>query len=140
MRILVTGASGQLGSYLIEQLIQGPHQIAGWSGGIPELRSGLWLSPVDLTDDRACSAALSEVDPDVVIHAAAVSSAEGARLRPGLARAVNVAATERLADWAARHDRRLLYTSTDLVFDGSKSWYREDDPARADPRVRPDQA
>src|SRR5262249_2317853 len=40
-----------------------------------------------------------------------------------------IAASESLAAWAIKHDRRLLFTSSDLVFDGSKSWYREDDPA-----------
>ncbi len=43
---------------------------------------------------------------------------------------MNVGATRLLSEWAAQHDRRLVYTSTDLVFDGSKSWYREDDPRR----------
>ena len=42
---------------------------------------------------------------------------------------MNVEATARLADWCERHERRTLFTSTDLVFDGSKSWNREDDPA-----------
>jgi dTDP-4-dehydrorhamnose reductase len=43
---------------------------------------------------------------------------------------VNVAATRLLSTWASEHDRRLIYTSTDLVFDGESSWYREGDPAR----------
>ena len=94
------------------------------------MRGELTLQPVDLTDSVAVAAALEEADPDVVIHLAAISSTEAARRDPKRAQAVNVAGTRRLADWAARHDRRLLYTSTDLVFDGSKSWYREDDPAR----------
>jgi dTDP-4-dehydrorhamnose reductase len=130
MRILVTGASGRLGSYLVGSLTQGPHEVIGWSGGLPEDRGGLRLRPVDLTDSRALSAAISQADPDVLIHAASVSSAEAARLEPDRAWAVNVAATEQLAEWVRRHHRRLLYTSTDLVFDGSRSWYREGDPAR----------
>src|SRR5262249_60444859 len=44
--------------------------------------------------------------------------------------AVNVGGTLRLAHWAARYDRRLVYTSTDLVFDGAKAWNREEGPAR----------
>ena len=65
-----------------------------------------------------------------MIHVAAMSSTEVARREPVLAEAVNVAGTRRLASWAASNDRRLLYTSTDFVFDGSKSWNTEDDPAR----------
>ena len=65
-----------------------------------------------------------------MIHAGALSSAEAVRRDPARAQAVNVEATRRLAAWAAARGRRLVFTSTDLVFDGSKSWNREDDPAR----------
>ena len=59
-----------------------------------------------------------------------ISSADAACRDPARSRAVNVEATAAsLSDWAAEHDRRLIYTSTDLVFDGQRSWYREDDPA-----------
>jgi len=129
MRIVVTGASGQLGSYLIDRLARGPHEVIAWSGRTQTVRGELRIQPVDLTDSLALAAALEEANPDVVIHLAAISSAEAARRDPKRAVAVNVSGTGRLADWAARHDRRLLYTSSDLVFDGSKSWYAEDDPA-----------
>ncbi len=39
-------------------------------------------------------------------------------------------ATGRLVKWAIGNDRRLIFTSSDLVFDGTRSWYREDDPSR----------
>jgi dTDP-4-dehydrorhamnose reductase len=129
VRILVTGANGRLGSYLLERLVGREHEIIAWSGKSHDQRSGLRVRPVDLTDARALLAAINEADPDVVIHAAAVSSAEVAHRQPDRARAVNVEGTSRLAEWAARNERRLVYTSTDLVFDGTKSWYEEDDPA-----------
>jgi len=129
MRIVVTGASGQLGSYLLDQLVAGPHEVVAWSGSSTGSRAGLRFRPVDLGDEQAVTAALHEADPDVVIHAAAVSSAEAVHRDPTRGWAVNVSGTQLLAEWAARHDRRLVFTSTDLVFDGLKSWYREDDPA-----------
>jgi dTDP-4-dehydrorhamnose reductase len=129
MRIVVTGASGQLGSYLIDRLIERSHEIIAWSGQTTETRGGITLRPVELTDRGAVATALADAAPDVVIHAAAISSAEAARRDPQRSQAINAKATELLANWAATHDRRLVYTSTDLVFDGSKSWYREDDPA-----------
>jgi dTDP-4-dehydrorhamnose reductase len=127
MRIVVTGASGQLGSYLLDRLTEGSHEIIAWSGRASEMRGAIPLQAVDLADPRTVVAALEEADPDIVIHAAAISSTEAAYRAPKLAEAVNVAGTRCLAAWAARHDRRLLYTSTDLVFDGSRSWYREED-------------
>lgn len=129
MRIVVTGASGQLGSYLIDRLIEGSHEIDAWSGQTIGERGGIRFRPVDLTDRGAVRRALADADPDAVIHAAAISSAEVARRDPARSHAINVDATRLLSEWAAEHNRRLVYTSTDLVFDGQKSWYREDDPA-----------
>jgi dTDP-4-dehydrorhamnose reductase len=129
MRIVVTGASGQLGSYVLDQLVAGPHEIVAWSGSSMGSRAGLRFRPVDLSDKPALTAALQEADPGVVIHAAAMSSAEAVHRDPARGWAVNVSGTRVLAEWAARHDRRLVFTSTDLVFDGGKSWYREEDPA-----------
>jgi dTDP-4-dehydrorhamnose reductase len=129
MRIVVTGASGRLGAYLIDRLNDGPHAVRAWSGATRGCRAGVDLRPVDLTDADEVVAALDEADPAAIIHAAAVSSAEAAYRDAGRAAAVNVAATRRLADWAAAHGRRLVFTSTDLVFDGSRPWSREEDPA-----------
>jgi dTDP-4-dehydrorhamnose reductase len=130
MRVLLTGASGQLGAYLLERLRAAGYDLIAWSGSDSGTRNGLPLVPIDLADAPATSRALDEADPDWIVHAAAVSTAEGVRLDPERARAVNVGATGLLADWCARRDRRILYTSTDLVFDGSRPWWREEDAAR----------
>jgi dTDP-4-dehydrorhamnose reductase len=128
MRIVVTGASGRLGSEVVDRLArEGRHEVFGWSGterGEPSWR------PVDLVDEHALAEALEETDPEAVIHAAALGSAEAVRRDPARAHAVNVEATRYLAEWASVRGRRLVFTSTDLVFDGSKSWNREDDLAR----------
>ncbi len=129
MRVVLTGASGQLGAYLLDRLAEDGHAVAAWSGTDPGHRRGIALRPVDLTDPAATDRALAEADPDVIIHAAALSHYEGVRRDPERARAVNVEATARLASWCARRGRRLVFTSTDSVFDGTRSWYREDDPA-----------
>jgi dTDP-4-dehydrorhamnose reductase len=87
------------------------------------------LRPVDLADEGETLRALEEADPAAVLHLAAVSTVEGVRRDPERARAVNVEATARLADWCLRRGRRLLYTSTDLIFDGTRPFSREGDPA-----------
>ncbi len=128
MRILVTGASGQLGSYLAQELLAaGRFEVILWSRETTGSRSGLELRPVDLADGSALSSALEEADPEVVIHAAAISKADEVRTAPEAAWAVNVEGTRRLAAWCGDHGRRLIFTSTDLVFDGARGWYREDD-------------
>jgi dTDP-4-dehydrorhamnose reductase len=131
MRILVTGGSGRLGSALLDRLVHdGRHEVVAWSGTTVGVRNGVAIRPVELTDGRRVADALDEADPDAVIHAGALSSAEAVHRDPARGRDVNVEATRRLADWAGSRGRRLVFTSTDLVFDGSRSWYREDDEAR----------
>ena len=93
MRIVVTGASGQLGAYLIDTLIEGPHEFTAWSGPTGRAGGPVALRPIELTDRRAVAAGLEEAEPDVVIHLAAVSSAEAARRDPLKAEAVNVGVT-----------------------------------------------
>lgn len=131
MRIVVTGASGRLGSELLDRLARtGRHEVRAWSGATRGTRAGLALRPVDLADETAIDRALEEDDPEAILHAGCLSTAEAVRREPERARAVNVEATRRLAGWASARERRLVFTSTDLVFDGSRSWYGEDDPAR----------
>jgi dTDP-4-dehydrorhamnose reductase len=127
MRVVLTGASGQLGSYLAESLVSGGHQLIAWSCSSRGERADVSLEPVDLTDAIQTECALARADPEAIVHAAALSSADSVRRDPRLGRDLNVDSTRRLADWCARHQRRLVFTSTDLVFDGSRSWYREDE-------------
>jgi dTDP-4-dehydrorhamnose reductase len=89
----------------------------------------LVLEPVDLTDPLATERALAGAKPEVIVHAAALSRVEQVRSEPAAAWALNVLATGRLAAWCAGRGARLVYVSTDLVFDGGRAWNREDDPA-----------
>ena len=140
MKILLTGASGQLGAYLIRRLLADGHEVTAWSGRRPESREGVACRPVDLTDLDRIASELDRADPDGVIHAAAISAADAVRLDPRGAHALNVEATRRIAGWAGDRDRRLVFTSTDLVFDGSRAWNREDDDPSPGPGLRADQA
>ena len=129
MRVVLTGASGQLGAYLIPRLRISGHQVIAWSGTRTGERSGVRLEPVDLTEADDVERRLEEARPDAVIHAAATSAAEAVRRDPEQGRRVNVKATALLSRWCARNSARFVFTSTDLVFGGGKPWNREDDPA-----------
>ncbi len=114
MRILVTGAAGKLGAYLVEHL-KG-REVLAWSG----------RAQVDLSDQASVLQALTQAGPDVVVHTAALSAISDCYKNPELARQVNTEATRLLA----QHAPRLIYCSTDLVFGGDSAPYRESDPAR----------
>ncbi len=129
MRILVTGASGQLGAFLLDELIKTDHAPIAWSGTTTVHRGPVAIRPVDLADPAALAAALDAADPDAILHAGAISQSAAVHRDPHRAEAVNVDATRQIADWSARNNRRLVFTSTDLVFDGNRGMYREDDPA-----------
>lgn len=104
MRIVITGAQGQLGTEL-GRVLRG-HQL-----------TALDLPGFDLTHPD-CGRAIVAAAPEVVIHAGAYTDVDGAERNPAVAMAVNADGTERVARAAAQVGARLVYISTDYVFDG----------------------
>ncbi len=127
MRVLVTGASGQLGGYLLKELTQAEVETIAWSGSRTGSVCEVPLRPVDLGDPSCVAAAFDGARPDAVIHAGGMASVADCHKNPDLARRINVQGTAVLAELAKRNSSRFVYVSTDLVFDGEKSWYREQD-------------
>jgi dTDP-4-dehydrorhamnose reductase len=117
-RLLITGGSGFIGGRLLERA--GP----GWERSSTYLRAEPFLAGVDwhrldLRDAMAVEACLGAVRPELVIHTAYDKSD---------AEAVIARGTSHLCAAARRVAARVLMTSTDLVFDGRRGSYREDDP------------
>lgn len=113
----VTGAAGLIGNYLLQLA---PRYAPGW-----RVR-GLTRADLDLTDCAALRRCLSTERPALVIHCAALSRSPACEADPALARRVNVEVTRVLAELAGA--ARLVFFSTDLVFDGRRGHYTEDDP------------
>jgi dTDP-4-dehydrorhamnose reductase len=107
MRVLITGGRGQLGRALVAAF---PEQ-AVWSGGRDEL---------DIGNREAVEGLIREIQPRVVINAAAYNDVDGAESALEEALRVNAAGPAHLAQ-ACRDSRALLvHVSTDYVFDGSE--------------------
>ena len=114
MRILITGADGQLGLELQEAL-KGDTLI-------PLVWPAFDLLKPDVEEQIAAAA------PDVIIHAAAYTNVDKAEQEPDMAMAVNGDGTARVARAADKVGARLIYISTDYVFDGTKGRpYEESD-------------
>jgi dTDP-4-dehydrorhamnose reductase len=128
MRLLLTGASGQLGAYLLREL-RGA-DVTAWSGASRGERFDAPLRPVDLANRGAVAAAFREARPDAVIHAAALARVADCCRDPDRARRINTDAAALLAELAEAAHARLLHVSTDLVFDGENAPYREYDAPR----------
>lgn len=116
-RIWVTGAGGLIGN----QVVAGAPAWAPGREAVPLLRAGL-----DLEDAAAVTARFRRDAPDAVIHCAASSRSTVCQADPIGARRSNVEATRHLAGLAAGIP--FVFFSTDLVFDGRKGGYVEDDP------------
>src|SRR5712691_13329348 len=115
MRILVTGAKGQLGQEL-QRVLRGEEVIAT---DRPEY---------ELTDPML-GEKIAAQRPDLVIHTAAYTDVDGCERDPDTAFQVNAQGTRRVAEGAAKANARLIYISTDYVFDGKKlEPYTERDP------------
>jgi dTDP-4-dehydrorhamnose reductase len=129
MRLLITGASGQLGGYLLRELRGTDHDIVAWSGSREGEVFGVPLRRVNVSDPDRVLAAFEDARPDVVIHAGAVTSVTGCYRDPVAACRTNITATAQLCELCNRFGARMVFTSTDLVFDGARGHYREADSA-----------
>jgi len=117
LRILMTGANGQVGWHLQRSLAPMGEVLA------------IDVEQVDLTDLEAVSRTVREFAPDLVANAAAYTAVDKAESEPELARAINAQAPARLAQECARSGALMVHYSTDYVYNGSKtSPYVEEDP------------
>lgn len=126
MRILVTGASGFLGRALALRLARA-HEVIGTCLSVSVRIPGCALRPLDLRDPASAAALVRELRPEAVVHLAALSNAEACARAPEDAVRVNVDGTEAVARACAGVGARLLFMSTDLVYDGERPPYREGD-------------
>lgn len=132
MHILVTGASGQLGSELLRILSKQGHTVIGTARtltGLPDL-PGVSYRVLDLTDTDRIPAVLSDVAPEAILHCGSYVAVDRAEEERDLCYLTNETATEAIAAYCGAHNIPLLYTSTDYVFDGSgdRPWTVTDTP------------
>jgi dTDP-4-dehydrorhamnose reductase len=127
MRLLLTGASGQLGGYLLQALAGAPDEVIAWSGSRGGTLLGHPLQPVDLADPAAVADNFAEARPDVVLHAGAWARVADCFRAPEQARRINVDGTATLCALAEQTGVRVVFVSTDMVFDGEQAPYREED-------------
>ena len=121
MKLLLTGAAGQLGRALIDKMPPGVELLASSRLG------GDGLVALDLADAKACQQVVREHRPDWVLNAGAYTAVDKAEAEPGLAHAVNGSAPRAFAEAIQTHGGRLLQLSTDFVFNGEQgSPYRVD--------------
>lgn len=125
MKILVTGASGLLGSRLVELAIMRGHEVCSIYHAHPVTRGS--ARGLDLADQNEVRRCLTEEGPEVVIHSATITDVDFCEKNPELAVGVNGSATGSLAMACSDARSHLVYISTDYVFDGKRGLYKESD-------------
>lgn len=125
MRVFVTGVAGQLGHDVVAELLNRGMEAIG-SDILPECETEAEYIPLDITDKAAVRNTIEEKKPEVVIHCAAWTAVDDAEEEKNRAKvhAINVDGTANLAKAAAAVDAKMIYISTDYVFDGQgeKPW------------------
>ena len=125
MKVLVTGVCGQLGHDVVNELYKRGHEVTGTD--IQEHYCGVddgsavtsaQYVPLDITDEGAVKRTIANLHPDAVIHCAGWTAVDAAEDMPGEADKINHLGTKYIAEGAAQADAKLLYISTDYVFDG----------------------
>ncbi len=124
MRILVTGVKGQLGYDVVNELEKRGHTAIGVD-----------IDEMDITDAEAVDRVITEADVEAVIHCAAYTAVDAAEDNLELCRKVNAAGTENIAKVCKKLGLKMVYISTDYVFDGEgeRPWEPDDrrDPLNA---------
>ncbi|MDU3514010.1 MAG: dTDP-4-dehydrorhamnose reductase [Veillonella sp.] len=117
MKVLVTGANGQLGQDVIRELKEQHIECLGTTRDM-----------LDLTDEHSAHRLIIEYSPDIVVHCAAYTAVDKAEDEIELCRKVNVDGTKYVVDACKVIDAKLMYISTDYVFPGTgTSFYQIND-------------
>ncbi|MBP3410838.1 MAG: dTDP-4-dehydrorhamnose reductase [Clostridia bacterium] len=125
MKVFVTGVGGQLGHDVMNELKKRGHEGVG-SDILPEVAGQANYVQLDITDAAQVAAVLTEVQPDAVIHCAAWTAVDLAEDegKQGKVRAINAGGTRNIAEACKAQGCKMMYISTDYVFDGQgdKPW------------------
>ncbi len=120
MKILVTGVKGQLGYDVVKELEKRGHEVYGTD-----------VDNMDITDGAAVEKTIKAYMPDAVIHCAAYTAVDNAEDNVDICRKINKDGTENIARACKKTGAKMIYISTDYVFDGqgTRPWEPEDKAA-----------
>jgi len=127
-KILITGASGLLGSNLA-LAYKDKYEVAGIYNQHKIKIGGVEIINLDLLDRSRLKRLIDDFNPDVIIHSAALSDVDKCETDKALADRLNIEATENIVRSLGNAGPYLIYVSTDAVYDGIKGNFGEDDEA-----------
>ncbi len=125
-KVLITGSSGFLGSYLLRFAPSRYHLVAQYRNNLPKVPAKT-VEYLNLDLISADLEQLGKMGPDAIIHTAAMASIDQCESQMEEAMALNLHSTTRLADISAANNIRFIFLSSDVIFDGRKGHYSETD-------------
>lgn len=134
-KILITGANGLLGQKLVEQLVdEGNFQVIATGRGPSRLSGeGFVYQPLDIEDQQNVETVFSELNPEVIIHGAAMTNVDECELNQEACFKANVLATKYLVASAERISAHFIFVSTDFIFSGEDGKNPYNEEASPDP-------
>lgn len=117
MRVLVTGVKGQLGYDVVNELEKRGHEAVGVD-----------VEEMDITDEQAVEQVITQSNVETVIHCAAYTAVDAAEDNEDICRKVNAVGTRNIAEVCQKLHQKMIYISTDYVFDGqgTRPWEPDD--------------
>ena len=127
----MTGANGLLGQHLVKLLTENEYMVIATGKGpcrvqLPEAQLFRYY-PADLTYPLALHEIFAKEQPEIVIHAAAMTQVDDCEMQQDACFDINMQATVNVLVEAEAHSSHFIYISTDFVFDGEKGNYSEED-------------
>ena len=130
MKILVTGANGMLGRHLVRKLVDKDYEVIATAKGTSKLAVNgerpIDYRSLDITDGASVSRLITEVRPAAILHTAAMTKVDECELNKIDCWNTNVTATRFILDAAKETKSRILFISSDFVFDGLHGPYNEE--------------
>src|SRR2546430_15624056 len=131
MKVLVTGANGLLGKHLMTKLLLKKYEVIATGKGASKFSyahdPNCQYHSLDITHGEAVSKLIIATRPDMIIHAAAMTEVDECELNKIDCWNTNVTATRFIIEAAREINARIIFISTDFVFDGQQGPYKEDD-------------
>ncbi|MDD5655161.1 MAG: sugar nucleotide-binding protein, partial [Candidatus Omnitrophica bacterium] len=128
-RILITGVSGLLGNNLAFYF-KDDYDVLGLYREHPVFIAGIQVKKADILSIKSLKSTVDEFCPDIVIHCASLTDVDFCENNPGLTRRVNVSGSRLVTQSLKNKNTKLVYISTDSVYDGVKGNFKETDKVK----------
>jgi len=125
-KLLITGVSGLLGNNLA-YYFKDKYEILGLYNSHPVIINGIRTEECDITSKDSTKRVICEFNPSIVLHCASLTNVDQCEIDQESARKINILSTKYLVESVIDKDVKLIYISTDAVYDGVKGNFSEND-------------